>query len=153
MLPPGSKFILKEASEMPSFMYITGDCRNMCPEEQQTTKVRCGPIDCNRVFQYLYGYRASDEECAKIKVALDAALPTLSRCQYDLLTAEFGADETSIAELLGATDVLFDDPADANVQKLELALQNIREHIQPWFWLEQVCSSRTQMARIFISEP
>jgi len=110
-------------------MYITGDCRNMSATEQQKTRVRCGRIDPARVFKHLCGYHADESHITATKAALDAASPYLTRCQYDLLSAEFGVDETTIAELSTPTDALFDYPVDANSQKLEVALAKISEYL------------------------
>lgn len=114
---------------MPDFKYVIGDGRALSAAEQQRTRVRCGEIDPERVFEYLYGYRADSEGIKAMNTALAAVLPNITRCQRDLLATEFGKNETTVAELTTPTDALFDDPVDANVRKLEVALQDIKAHI------------------------
>ena len=115
---------------MPAFMYISGDLRHLSEEEQQKRKVRCGQIDPERIFEHLCGYHADAEKIIATKSAIDAAMPYLTRCQCDLLRAEFGTDETTVAKLSTPTDALFDDPADANTRKLIQALDMILEYLR-----------------------
>lgn len=112
------------------FLYIIGDGRNLTADEQQKTKIRCGKIDPASVFQHLYGRRADTTEVIATQVAIDSVLPQLTRCQQDLLTAEFGSEETTISRLEPTvSDTLFDYPLDSNMRKLEFALDQIRSQL------------------------
>ena len=106
------------------FQHITGDFRQMTEEDQKRTTIRCGVINPAAVFRSLFNYSPKTEDVTKTKAAIDATLPYMTRCQHDLLVAEFGQDETTLA------DTLFENPPAANVKKLEKALKQIRERIQ-----------------------
>lgn len=112
------------------FQHITGDFRQMTEEDQKQTTIRCGVIDPVAVFRSLFNYSPKTEDVTKTKAAIDATLPYMTRCQHDLLVAEFGQDETTLADTVTPTDTLFENPPAANVKKLEKALEQIRKRIQ-----------------------
>lgn len=108
-----------------SFKYVGKDYKNMSDEKQKTTIVRCGSIDTGKVFKFLNEREANAEEVDMTKIALKE-VGKISRCHHDILAVEFGKEETTVAELVQASDVLFLYPPDICQDKIGEALEAVQ---------------------------
>lgn len=110
---------------------ITTDFRDLNEKDLQKFKIGCGAIDNHAVFQALYNYEPSAREFEAFKAAMKEVRSKLTRCQIDLLIAEFGEENVSINDAVTATDALLCDPLSANLEKLNTALSLIHETANP----------------------
>lgn len=108
-----------------SFKYVGKDYKNMSDEKQKTTIVRCGSIDVGKVFKFLNEREANAEEVDMTKIALKE-VDKISRCHHDILAVEFGKKETTVAELVQVSDVIFQYPPDVCINKLNQALETVQ---------------------------
>lgn len=110
---------------------ITTDFRDLNEKDLQKFEIGCVAIDNRAVFQALYNYEPSARELEAFNVAMKEAQSQLTRCQVDLLTAEFGEETAPIGNVVTPTDALLCDPLSANLKKLNAALSLIHETANP----------------------
>lgn len=114
-----------------STKHITTDFHDLDEQDLQKFKIGCGKINDFAVFQALYNYQPSPRELEAFKAAMKKAQKELTRCQVDLLTAEFGEETAPIGNVVTPTDTLLCDPLSANLKKLNAALSLIHETANP----------------------
>lgn len=101
---------------------IIADFRDMDDEEKCNFKIGCGSIDEDMIFMALYNHHPSSREHDAFHKAIELSNQRLTRCQHDLLTAEFGTEIALITKVIMSTDALLNDPLSANIAKLRDAL-------------------------------
>ncbi len=114
---------------MADFQYIK-DFYGMTKDELENTVVRCGNVDCRCLYRHLFGTEPTDNEVEKMTQAVRKAMESFSPCHVDLITAEFGSNETTAAEFVAQSDTMFDKPGDSLEQKLRSALTMVRSTYQ-----------------------
>lgn len=111
------------------FKYIR-DFYGMTERELENTVVRCGNVDCRSLYRLLYGTEPTESEVEKMSRAVSEAMKNFSPCHVDLITAEFGEEETTAAKFVAQSDTMFDKPGDSLEQKLQSALTMVRATYQ-----------------------
>ncbi len=111
------------------FVYIDFESEGLDEKGMEKVKLRYGKINEERLFEVLFGHACNGTESGQFHAAVGEVLPNLTRCQRDLLAAEYGENETNYLNLIAATEV-FQDPIESRVMKLKQALKMIAEEYQ-----------------------
>lgn len=110
---------------MGKYKYITGDMRELTPEEMESTPLCSGRLDVRRIYRFLYADAPTPLRLQVFSEACHVATQKMNRCERELLISEFGEDRTTLAEKNTVTDVFTESPLDANLKKLDHAVQLI----------------------------
>ncbi len=114
---------------MDQFIFIDKDFLSMSEAERDGTIVGSGKINFSRLYMVIHNTKVppTEEQRDRAQRAYECALKQMNRCQVDLITAEFGINKKRLDQVTPYTDTFTDNPASANVKKLNDALKMIRD--------------------------
>lgn len=107
-----------------NYKYITKDALYL--PDNDAVIVRGKRIDISRVYQHIFGREMPGDLCEMLEATCQKFCNDLSPCQNDLLRLEFGEKEMTLDEACPMTNLLTDNPVDANVKKLDEAVAILR---------------------------